>query len=431
MEIAAPDNLSTQLETLQRKMNIISKVSFELNKLVSLPEKLNTILDILDDQFSLSNSMILVPDPDQQHLTVVACHGYAEDQTGKTVPFGQGIVGLAAARRKHINLTGIRRKRHYMAKVSHEGELNFVKPLGLADAESQVAIPLVANAQLVALLMAESRDFCVFSKEDENFLITLAQPLAVSIQNSMLYDSMEEKIRERTAELHHLNETKNKFFSIISHDLRGPVTSFQSLTRLFSHYHKLGQTDKIDSLCSKVDQSADNLNHLLENLLDWSLSQTNGIQCIFERIPLLSFFQQIASLYKESLAAKEITFTLSMEESIALRADQHTLATAFRNLLSNAIKFTPRGGAIAVDATRKNDQVIVRLRDTGVGIDKEKLCALFALSGQRSTCGTEKEKGTGLGLILVKEFTELNQGTVTVDSETGTGTCFTLVFPAG
>ncbi len=429
MEITDLDKLSAKLETSQRKMDIISKVSFELNKLVSLPEKLNTILDILDDQFNLSNSMILVPNPDQQHLTVVACHGYAEDQAGKTVPFGQGIVGLAAARRKHINLTGIRRKQHYMATVSHEGELNFVRPLGLADAESQVAIPLVANAELVALLMAESREFCVFSKEDENFLITLAQPLAVSIQNSMLYDSMEEKIRERTAELQRLNETKNKFFSIISHDLRGPVTSFQSLTRLFSHYHKLGQTDKIDNLCGKVDQSADNLNHLLENLLDWSLSQTNGIQCVFEKIPLHAFFQQIVSLYKESLAAKEITLSLSVDESISLQADQHTLATAFRNLLSNAIKFTPRGGAIAIDAVRDDKAVIVRLSDTGVGIDKEKLCALFTLHGQRSTCGTEKEKGTGLGLILVKEFTELNHGTLSLDSGPGQGTRFILTFP--
>ena len=211
---------------------------------------------------------------------------------GRQVPFGQGIVGQAAIRRKHINLTGIRRKQHYLATVSNENDVDIVSPIGLADAESQVAIPLLSNDALVAVLLAESRNFCVFDKADENFLITLAQPLAVSIQNSMLYDSMEEKIRERTAELQRLNNTKDKFFSIISHDLRGPVTSFQSLTRLFSHYNKQGESEKIESLCTKVDQSVDNLNHLLENLLDWSLSQTNGIQCFFESISLKDFIRQ-------------------------------------------------------------------------------------------------------------------------------------------
>ncbi|MBL0744566.1 GAF domain-containing sensor histidine kinase [Chryseolinea lacunae] len=429
METAALHKLTTQLECSQRKMDIITKVSFELSKLVSLPQKLHTILDILNDQFSLQNSMILVPDGEQRQLTVVASHGYDEDPKDKVVPFGQGIVGLSAARRKHINLTGIRRKQHYMAAVSHEGELNFLKPLGLPDAESQVAIPLVANDALVAVLMAESRSFCVFTRDDENFLITLAQPLAVSIQNSMLYDSMEEKIRERTAELQRLSETKDKFFSIISHDLRGPVTSFQSLARLFSHYHKLGQTDKIDSLCDKVDQSADNLNHLLENLLDWSLSQTNGIQCVFETITLPGFLKQIVALYQDSLLAKEITLNLSVEDDLTLQADHHTLATAIRNLVSNAIKFTPRGGVITMVAARHEQLVTLSIRDSGVGIDKQKRDALFSLRGQRTTCGTEREKGTGLGLILVKEFTELNHGRVAIESEQGHGTTFTLTFP--
>ena len=158
--------------------------------------------------------------------------------------------------------------------------------------------------------MAESRNFCVYDQSDENFLITLAQPLAVSIQNSMLYDSMENKIKERTAELQHLNNTKDKFFSIISHDLRGPVTSFQSLARLFSYYNQEGQSDKIEELCSKVEQFVDTLNHLLDNLLDWSLSHTNGIQCSFETISLREFIQTIVDIYLPNITAKQIEFLL-------------------------------------------------------------------------------------------------------------------------
>ena len=240
---------------------------------------------------------------------------------------------------------------------------------------------------------------------------------------------MENKIKERTAELQHLNNTKDKFFSIISHDLRGPVTSFQSLARLFSYYNQEGQSDKIEELCSKVEQSVDTLNHLLENLLDWSLSHTNGIQCSFETIPLREFIQTIADIYLPNITAKEIEFSLDINDGICIRGDRHTLATVFRNLISNAIKFTPRSGSIRILAAVEDEKVRIELRDTGVGMDCRRLLNAFQLQGQRSTFGTEKEKGTGLGLVLVKEFTELNEGTITIQSDPGTGTLITLLLP--
>lgn len=423
------DKLVTELAESKRKLEIFRKVSAELNKLISLPEKLHNILAILDRQFALSNSLILIPDEQVQALIVYASHGYKTQMIGKQVPFGQGIIGLSAVRKKHINLTGIRRKQHYLASVSNEGDLDLVKPIGLPDAESQVAIPLLSNNDLVAVLMAESRNFCVFDKADENFLITLAQPLAVSIQNSILYDSMEKKISERTAELRRVNSTKDKFFSIISHDLRGPVTSFQSLTRLFSHYNKLGQSDKIERLCTKVDQSVDTLNHLLENLLDWSLSQTNGIQCFFEKIILKDFLKNIVELYQTTISSKEIELNLEIPDDIQINADHHTLATVLRNLISNSIKFTPRKGSIHISASTEHDRVIVHIRDTGVGMDCKKLASVFQLQGERSSCGTEKEKGTGLGLVLVKEFVKLNNGHLAIESSPTAGTHIKLELP--
>lgn len=416
------EKLMSQLVESNRKMEIFRKVSFELNKLISLPEKLDKILAILDEQFGLANTLIFIPDHSAKVLTVFASHGYDVKMIGRCVPFGQGLPGLAALRRKPINLTGIRRKQHYLATVGHEDELSLVKPVGLEDAESQVVIPLISNDELVAVLMAESRNLCFYDKADENFLITLAQPLAVSIQNSVLYDSMEERIRERTAELRQLNTTKDKLFSIISHDLRGPVTSFQGLTRLFSHYNKSGEYGKVENLCTKVDQAADNLTHLLENLLDWSLSQTNGIACVFENIPLGEFLLNILKIYQTNLLAKEIGVQVSVEPGIFVHADRHTLATVFRNVVSNSIKFTPRGGSIFISAVANEDKIVIDIKDNGVGINCQKLPTLFQLHGQRATCGTEKEKGTGIGLLLVKEFTELNRGHISIESEPGTGT---------
>lgn len=424
------EKLVSQLTESNRKMEIFRKVSFELNKLVSLPEKLHTILSILDDQFGLRNTVILLPDEQKQWLTVCASHGYDSDMIGRQIAFGQGIIGLAAVRKRHINLTGIRRKQHYLATVGSEGDVNFVLPIGLADVESQVAIPLLSNHELVAVLMAESREFCVYDKADENFLITLAQPLAVSMQNSMLYDSMEKKIAERTAELRQLNDTKDKFFSIISHDLRGPVTSFQSLTRLISHYNRQGQADKIESLFTKVDHSVDNLNHLLENLLDWSLNQTNGISAFFEEIHLSFFLSEIADIYAASVCSKEITIDIAIDDHIRVLGDKHTLATVFRNLISNSIKFTPRRGSISITAENKDETVWIHLHDTGVGMDCAKLFNLFNLQAKRPSLGTEKEKGTGLGLVLVKEFIELNKGTINIHSSSSSGTDIYITLPS-
>lgn len=424
------EKLVSQLAESNRKMEIFRKVSFELNKLVGLPEKLHTILAILDDQFSLHNTAILLPDEQKQFLTVCASHGYESDITGKQIAFGQGIIGLAAVRKRHINLTGIRRKQHYLATVGSEGNLNFVLPIGLADAESQVAIPLLSNQELVAVLMAESREFCVYDQADENFLITLAQPIAVSIQNSMLYDSMEKKIAERTSELRLLNDTKDKFFSIISHDLRGPVTSFQSLTRLISHYNRQGQADKIESLFTKVDQSVDTLNHLLENLLDWSLNQTDGIRCYFEEIHLGVFLNEIADIYSANACSKEIAVDIGIHDHVRILGDKHTLATVFRNLISNSIKFTPRGGSISIKVEDRDETIRIHLHDTGVGMDCVKVLNLFNLQTRGPSFGTEKEKGTGLGLVLVKEFIELNKGTICIQSSTASGTDVYITLPS-
>ena len=424
------EKLSAQLEDSRRKIQIMFAVSSELNKFLSLQEKLHGILKILDEQFNLNHTMILLPDKAQEKLTIFASHGYLENVYGQHVPFGQGLIGLAALRKRKINITGIRRKQYYMSVASAETGPRENELPGLKNAESQVAIPLLANNELVAVLMAESENFCVFSRDDEDFLITLAQPMAVSILNSMLYDSMEEKIRDRTAALEKLTETKEKFFSIISHDLRSPVTSFQGISKMFRYYNQRGDTTKVDELCSKVDYSINKLNHLLDNLLNWSLQQTNGIVCRFESIPLRHFINEISEIYKDSISAKSLSLHIAIDDHIFIWSDHNTLATIFRNLLNNAIKFTPRGGEISISAKTAYQSVIICLEDNGVGIDAENLHSIFEIKERKTTSGTEKEKGTGLGLILVKEFIQLNNGSISIESEAERGTRLLIILPA-
>ena len=416
-----------QLAIARKQLEIIRNVSAELNMVTGLHEKLSNILQILDNQFGIAHSMLLLPDMQQQILRVYASRGYPE--TTIEVPFKRGIAGMAADKRIPINLTGLRRKRLYLNSTVKQSISTEPSLPGLENAESQIAIPLLVNNELVAVLVAESYASSVFGLEDEKFLMTLTPHMAVAIQNAMLFERMEEKIKERTTELTQLNQTKDKLFSIISHDLRSPVTSFQSVTQLLKHYASKGELDKIENLSDKIDQSVTKLNFLLDNLLNWSLSQGGHITCHYESILLLPFVKEIVSMHCETFTAKNIQVTISISEEENVLADANTLSVIFRNLVSNALKFTCRDGHLCISAMRNEGLVHIEVRDDGIGICEEQLGVLFSLTNKKSTLGTEKERGTGLGLALVHEFVQLNHGHIEAKSKPNEGTCFVIQLP--
>lgn len=421
--------LQQQLSEAKRKMDLLRTVSFELNKVLSLKDKLYNILKILHDQFHINYSMMLLPDEAGKNLVVQCSYGYEKDNNGFEVTIGTGIAGLAALRRIPINITGIRRKRQYLAASTARTQQTLPDLPGLASPESQIAIPLVANNELVAVLLAESYNISVFSKDDEAFLITLSQSIAVSIQNALLFDTMEESIAKRTEELRRSNETKDRLFSVISHDLRGPITSFHNIARLVSHYNKQNEREKIDQLSQRIDQSVDKLNTLLDNLLSWALTQTREIQCRPAKLSIGALLQEVLEVYADQLLLKEITPRVSFNGCLYVNGDYNMLTSVFRNLISNAIKYTPRGGTITLEVEEQGEAVHVTCADTGVGIDSDKLPCLFEAHEKKSTRGTENEKGTGLGLLVVKEFIALHQGTISINSTLGKGTSVHLVLP--
>lgn len=418
--------LQARLAEARRKMELLRTVSFELNKVLGLRDKLSNILSILYSRFGIHYSMILLPDELGEHLVVQCSHGYDADLSGIEMPGGSGIAGLAALRKIPINITGIRRKRDYL-DASADGERQRPAALpGLANPESQIAIPLIANDELVAVLLAESYSLSVFSKEDEAFLITLSHSIAVSIQNAHLFDTMEAIIAKRTEELRRSNDTKDRLFSLISHDLRGPITSFHNIARLVSHYNRQNEREKIDQLSQRIDQSADKLNALLDNLLNWALTQTHELQCHTAPISLNTLLQEVLELYADQFLLKDISVRSAFEGCLQVEGDYHMLSSVFRNLLSNAIKFTPCGGSISLEATRRDGWAEVVLHDTGVGIAADKLPLMFEVRENRSTRGTDNEKGTGLGLLVVKEFIAMHGGHIEISSHAETGTTVTL-----
>ena len=238
-------------------------------------------------------------------------------------------------------------------------------------------------------------------------------------------------LRNQQAELKELNHIKDRFFSIISHDLRSPISSLGGISFMIKESLENNNDEMLKQAVDYIDQTVLSLTNLLDNLLNWALSQQGKLRYTEEQLNVSELIEEIVSQFTTLTLLKEIKITLDLEKNLYVMGDANTLLTVIRNLLSNALKFTPKGKEVRLACTSNdNKQVQISVIDQGVGIPEDKLTDLFALKENKSTRGTENEKGLGLGLNLVQEFVQQNKGTIDVESKVGEGTCFVLEFPA-
>jgi len=228
-----------------------------------------------------------------------------------------------------------------------------------------------------------------------------------------------------------LNNTKDKFFSIISHDLRGPVNNLSGLVGVTRYFLEDNNTDQLKDMIDKMERSVNRLVKLLDNLLHWSLQQRGSFPYTPESQSLPSILSEVNDMFMDMATSKKIKMELQVKEDFDLYLDKNSTATIFRNLLNNALKFTPEGGHVKMVAEKNNENntATIKVIDNGVGIPAEKLKVLFQLNENITTRGTLGEAGLGLGLQLVYEFVKLNKGEVEVESEEGKGTTFMVHFP--
>ncbi len=234
---------------------------------------------------------------------------------------------------------------------------------------------------------------------------------------------------EIESQLKEANLAKMKFLSIIAHDLRNPFNSIVGFSGLLSANYDRYPDDKIKEYIDYISKAANNGFQLLENLLDWARANMRKIEINLTNFNLRNTINEAVNLLSGLASKKEIKIKLNAPDNIYAFADQNMIRTVIRNLISNAIKFTSRGGCIIITAKALNDNTIVEVVDNGIGINPDKLPSLFSLSNDYSSLGTEKEKGTGLGLILCHEFITLNQGTIEVESTPGKGSKFCINIP--
>ncbi len=240
------------------------------------------------------------------------------------------------------------------------------------------------------------------------------------------YKRVEDVLKAYSEELKILNATKDKFFSIIAHDLRSPFQSLLSSSEMLAT--QIGDLSQEDiMLVSKgLNENLINLHGLLENLLHWSLMQRNMLEFKPAALNLYDVVNKVIEISNQSAIKKNIALSNKVDTGVIVYADVDMLRSVLQNLVVNAIKFTRPEGRITVSSTDKKSYVEVSVQDTGRGIESERISKLFSFNTISTTGGTAGEKGTGLGLPLCREFVERNNGNIWVESEPGKGSKFTF-----
>jgi PAS domain S-box-containing protein len=239
----------------------------------------------------------------------------------------------------------------------------------------------------------------------------------------------EAEIKLKNEELINLNATKDKFFSIIAHDLKDPFNSILGLSNYMAEQIQQNNYDRLAEYASIVKNSSQRAMDLLLNLLEWARSQTGRMEFKPEYVEIDALIDEVISLLNYSSMQKSITVFRKLPEKTIAFVDRAMFSAIMRNLISNAIKFTRTGGEIRISLEEGPDLFKVSVGDNGVGIKKGHMEKLFRIDENSSTPGTKNEKGTGLGLILCKEFIEKHGGKIWVESEPEKGTVFTFTIP--
>ncbi len=255
----------------------------------------------------------------------------------------------------------------------------------------------------------------------------------IASQNKNLQQSHEEIAIQRdivagqNIKLQEVNTTKDKLFSIVSHDLRSPIGSLRNLLSLIA-------TDKVtpaefDLFFPKLNRSVENIHDMLDNILNWSYSQMGGIKNTPNYLTINELIKNNINLFADIAKNKSIEIVQEMSQDYTVFADENQLKLILRNLASNALKFTKKGGKITFDTLQNGEMIEISVADTGVGMDSNQLKNLFQISTNFTTYGTQGEKGTGLGLLLCKEMVEKNGGKIWVESKEDLGSKFIFSLP--
>lgn len=263
-----------------------------------------------------------------------------------------------------------------------------------------------------------------------NMVVSLAILGFTAILLKQNYDRERQKVEQHAEELKNLNATKDKFFSIISHDLRNPFSNLLGLSRQLSEDLDSYTPEELRERIKLIEESSKRGYELLENLLEWSMSQRGNIKFNPLRLNLSDVINESVSILENQVKVKNINIITEVNGDLSVYADYNMLKVVLRNLITNAIKYSHPDGSVIVRAAIKNEnEVEISVKDKGVGIPEDEIAKLFRIDTKYTTPGTSNEFGTGLGLILCKEFIEKHNGKISVESNVSSGSIFRFTLP--
>lgn len=300
----------------------------------------------------------------------------------------------------------------------------------VSDRESAI---LTEQFEEQAIYPLRKKDGSKIWVEDHGWLVTDNEGKII-FHEGVLRDVTErqlaaQELRKYSQELAEINDTKDKFFNIIAHDLKSPFNTILGFAELLVEDYESMDEKSIKKYLHNIQKSSQHACNLIDNLLLWARTQSGTIDFYPESFDLIDVVEQNLFLFEETATTKNITIKSKTDSSCFIVADKNMVDTVLRNLIANAIKFSNQGGNIMVEAIVKQEFVEVSVIDSGVGIPEQYIPDLFRLETKHSTLGTANEKGTGLGLLLCKEFVEKHGGNIWVDSQVGKGSTFTFTIP--
>jgi PAS domain S-box-containing protein len=287
-----------------------------------------------------------------------------------------------------------------------------------------VPLPLNENLTLV-IIFKEYKNEDYLGDKELDLINSISLPLTRAIERKMIEDEKRVTLKK----LEELNQTKDNFFSIISHDLRSPFDSILGFTEILKNEFDDLTKEELKLYLDLLYHSSRHIYSLLNNLLQYSRFQLGKTEFYQQKLNLNKILVKNLEILWGSLLKKEIKMTNLLTDDIYIFADEDMLNSILLNLITNAIKFSNRGGEITISSSKQNGFVTISIKDEGVGMDELTLKRIFKLDSKKSTPGTENETGTGLGLLIVKEFIEKHGGSMLVTSQPSNGSNFTFTLP--
>ncbi|MFZ4547296.1 MAG: PAS domain S-box protein [Bacteroidales bacterium] len=394
-------NEKTRLLSAKVSGEVINGLVFDISERKQTEEELRKANSYLENLINYANAPIIVWDP---QFRITRFNHAFEDLTGLKEPnvLGKSIELLFAPANINYSMDLIRKTQSGERWETVEIEIQHL------DGSSRTVLWNSAT---------------LFDPDNKTPIATIAQGQEITQRKQA-----EEKIKVKNQELEKLNTEKDKFFSIIAHDLRGPFNGFLGLTEIMAtQLNSLSLTELLNISVS-MNKSANNLFNLLNNLLEWSRMQQGLIYFEPTAIPLLPYTTSVLKTLMEPASKKGIAINIDIPDAIQVLADENMLASTIRNIASNAVKFTSTGGKVSITAKPTiGNKIEISVKDTGIGMDAEMLENMFKLDVSISRKGTDGEPSTGLGLLLCKDFIEKHGGRIWAESEVGKGSIFSFV----